>query len=1298
MAQSPTPKSYYEYSSTDDRSSEESAVSLLSRDDLSEAYFSLSAEPEASAAAERTSFLRKYFLSALCFLLHLLLVLIHVAVFISAIKHWEYRFVFSIEHQTTVSFWTTMVTQSFGTKLGIRHILGLNTTLTAAHDCISAWAGLGSALATMLNQVSVPASVLGTLTIVGYLSCISVLHTSIPAILSVEVFNTTVAVPATTSWFPEYANSTVINSTQDYMITFPGRFLQWRGVFDDSQMLGLSNGSLYEVLTNTTSGPGKAQVSALGFNISCGYLSGSLTEIPEWGPEFEIGGNGTPVAEATLNPEYDLFPNVISGIQKIGDSIYMYTTAMVVDSQGHQGSPFIFNQDSLIAFNLTTGLLPNASQIQFLQCFKSLVAQSGMIDTQSNTIAPGSLYPSIQKNNSTWLSAAEVLAPPQTSTLLGSDFWAEILGNANYDTDLTAPYNPVEEYLMSYLGLNPFANVTSVVSLHEIENALSSLLAMFFWTAGHVELDPWYRQYTVAILEDRVQTIEGIVPVLIPGNANLLDQETTHSNLVAVTVGLTSSVIQMILCITVLFPSIQRPGVPSSIGLLYTIWIWRTHKELLSPLRNVQHPTERNLRCAGLIHPQQSTEKYEHRQIESEGSGLLRASSAHFFPTKYASMCILLHIFLVVIFATALLFTVTRQDHTVIFSINIQQNVSFLCKTATTVFGTIYYSLLVYSTQRLTVACSIQKYSLLAATHDQVLAWTGIGSACSALYHQIKWPTSWLQILFIWLYLAAISILHIVTPAIIAVESFNSTTPTKVKTQSFPQWSNGSHNSTLAYLVSGGSFLPWFDDLDQSTKLGMFNGSLYDVLEHAYSGSGPAQISAVGFNITCGYIPNITATIIPLSTADKAQGVCQAYNISADNFYWSQFCQPAPDFLFTANRVFTNAPTDSIILVTQNPVHDSHENLGSPVHLPPSNVTSQFIQCSNSLVSQLGRVDARSRLIIPNSLDPQIHKNTSVWKPYQKISSTVIPDDSSLLEGDSWIQGVLNSFSGLLNIPMGSNSGLETDFLSMNIMQQLGLNPVSASNQNATSQSIVPKELYLHDIENALSNLVTSIFWISGHVNQSTLTMQTQQSVTLGPPYPPTLSTGNATVEEVILAARLDVSLAAVLIGLGASILLLILVFVFSMGSERPNPYLTSMGFLQTIWVVEHHPELSEILEQVEDPADDNLREAGMVTGLSTTLKDIPYQISTQNDALIQIYATFDRHLQRLAWVIWHYSTFLLGQVASHHGQLPKTTNFSNTEVEVFSDELVISGLYPSYLWLGHQFGDVCHFGQFPLF
>ncbi|KAJ7875788.1 hypothetical protein B0H13DRAFT_2347933 [Mycena leptocephala] len=62
-----------------------------------------------------------------------------------------------------------------------------------------------------------------------------------------------------------------------------------------------------------------------------------------------------------------------------------------------------------------------------------------------------------------------------------------------------------------------------------------------------------------------------------------------------------------------------------------------------------------------------------------------------------------------------------------------------------------------------------------------------------------------------------------------------------------------------------------------------------------------------------------------------------------------------------------------------------------------------------------------------------------------------------------------------------------------------------------------------------------------------------------------------------------------------ASIVLLFLIFMFSSGTHISSPSLNSMGFLQILWVFEHHPELSEILEQVDNPTEHNLRTAGLV-------------------------------------------------------------------------------------------------------
>jgi hypothetical protein len=120
-----------------------------------------------------------------------------------------------------------------------------------------------------------------------------------------------------------------------------------------------------------------------------------------------------------------LGPNVLAIfdgiIAKPNNSIYVSTTNIVVDSEGHQGSPLIFSDQSLLISKNLTSFNFNFSQIQVLQCSKSLVAQSGTIDTQSNILTDGSLYPNLHKNHSTWVAAADMDFSSRDSTLMGSD-------------------------------------------------------------------------------------------------------------------------------------------------------------------------------------------------------------------------------------------------------------------------------------------------------------------------------------------------------------------------------------------------------------------------------------------------------------------------------------------------------------------------------------------------------------------------------------------------------------------------------------------------------------------------------------------------------------------------------------------------------------------------------------------------------------------------------------------------------------------------------------------------------------
>jgi hypothetical protein len=72
------------------------------------------------------------------------------------------------------------------------------------------------------------------------------------------------------------------------MSTFPIQFLPYQGIFYNTSTPGLMNSTLHEVLQKTTSEKGQAQVLALGFDVTCGYLNVNINQTRPFSDELDI--------------------------------------------------------------------------------------------------------------------------------------------------------------------------------------------------------------------------------------------------------------------------------------------------------------------------------------------------------------------------------------------------------------------------------------------------------------------------------------------------------------------------------------------------------------------------------------------------------------------------------------------------------------------------------------------------------------------------------------------------------------------------------------------------------------------------------------------------------------------------------------------------------------------------------------------------------------------------------------------------------------------------------------------------
>ncbi|KAJ7922450.1 hypothetical protein B0H13DRAFT_1865823 [Mycena leptocephala] len=169
--------------------------------------------------------------------------------------------------------------------LSFRCNLSKNQTLTATHDCVAAWEGIGSAALHIWHQKTAPASIIGVLSAFGYLVSISILHISTPALFSLEAFNVSRSVAVSTQGLPAFNFSADSVLSQQNWLNASGKpcrasvanyalgSLSYLPFMNQNPTPGLDAGSLYDVVDPDNEGQGNVIVSATGFNITCGYFT-----------------------------------------------------------------------------------------------------------------------------------------------------------------------------------------------------------------------------------------------------------------------------------------------------------------------------------------------------------------------------------------------------------------------------------------------------------------------------------------------------------------------------------------------------------------------------------------------------------------------------------------------------------------------------------------------------------------------------------------------------------------------------------------------------------------------------------------------------------------------------------------------------------------------------------------------------------------------------------------------------------------------------------------------------------------
>ncbi|KAJ7469569.1 hypothetical protein FB451DRAFT_1400408 [Mycena latifolia] len=380
-------------------------------------------------APRRPHFQSSTTLRWISFTLHSSLIAVHLVLAVVWSKGLQHRVVFSLEHQQIVSFVITAIMTAIGAiysallvyvtqTLSTRRSLRMDQTLMAIHDSAAAWSGIGAAVVYLWLQTS-------------YQLC--KLSRSLKLLPSIR--------------------------SREYDPRRPAR------------------GNILQPNT----GIGDVRVNATGFNVTCGYpaqMSTSPRLATTTVTEIILDNGSSYTFESTQ-------PGLIVPLTGGAFPLLLYSTIPIVNSSNSH-PPLL---------NITPPMNNSISYVQIVECHHTVVPQTVVLDAQSRMISK--LEPDIRKSASTWSPYSGPTEPPSDpSNTTSGNYLIELWPSwYRYTPPSIFPLIPTPEAetkfisvmdlcLIQLLNLHDYQgyNPNSTVSLHDLENALSSLAAAMFWT------------------------------------------------------------------------------------------------------------------------------------------------------------------------------------------------------------------------------------------------------------------------------------------------------------------------------------------------------------------------------------------------------------------------------------------------------------------------------------------------------------------------------------------------------------------------------------------------------------------------------------------------------------------------------------------------------------------------------------------------------------------------------------------------------------------------------------------------
>ncbi|KAG2110035.1 hypothetical protein BD769DRAFT_1365273 [Suillus cothurnatus] len=543
-----------------------------------------------------------------CYVLHGMLVMIHIALVMSFIYRWEHRVTLQFT-LTNTDFWPVVLSaslQAFYTlytavlvfltqRLAMSRALVRRLKLTTIHDISGAWTGLGSALSGVWKQTRTPASLWATTAVTTYLICVSVLHITSSTLLQLQTFNSSITTNVSTmlGWInmTNIQNPVALASSLTAISLFPGLL-----------STGISNNTVYDTLQ--TSPVGHATVNATTITSSCGLLP-NVTYYRNNNTANTILGNGNSMLMAASFPWVD---QIRSHPFPEPAVLLMVSTLLDIETsvQKEVAVPTIWECPGAFAFwNVITitnlsAAVNQTIEVYFMQCSLSTNNTAVVIDMQTNTLENPMPVPQLStqwEEMLQWTSTDWSQFVRQTLPIPSGGSGYQFIDESGY----TSEPSIVDEYIMSLVGLNLSAQYLQWVahakqplasnftlSQGSLETAIAQTIAQLTWTAGR--------------MEGGIQPGEGIALANEEVIALRLNVSINYTEPLLFATSASVIMLGLALHTTGAFHASRNSQAPiSNIGALELLWLGYHSAPVYEALQNVERPTEASLRRAGMI-------------------------------------------------------------------------------------------------------------------------------------------------------------------------------------------------------------------------------------------------------------------------------------------------------------------------------------------------------------------------------------------------------------------------------------------------------------------------------------------------------------------------------------------------------------------------------------------------------------------------------------------------------------------------------------------------------------------------